>query len=144
MAFIVTVAAFLRSYRFQFIAVVLSLAVLYSAIVPSMVQWWYQDDNYSHGFIVPLIAGYFLYCRREELLNATVEPWWPGLLVLLAGLFQLLAGWLVGVGILYHAFLAYHGNCRDSTVPVGSSSVSDFAAAGGLSPVHGSYPLHRV
>ncbi|MSM38708.1 MAG: exosortase [Geobacter sp.] len=89
-----TVAEFLRSYRLQFIGVLLSLAVLYSPIVPSMVQWWYQDDNYSHGFIVPLIAGYFLYCRREELLNAKVEPWWPGLLVLLAGLFQLLAGWL--------------------------------------------------
>ena len=89
-----TVAEAIRSYRLQFIGILLSLAVLYSAIVPSMVQWWYQDDNYSHGFIVPLIAGYFLYCRREELLNATVEPWWPGLFVLLAGLFQLLAGWL--------------------------------------------------
>lgn len=88
------VADVLRSYRLQFIGVLLSLAVLYSPIVPSMVQWWYQDDNYSHGFIVPLIAGYFLYCRREELLNATVEPWWPGILVLLAGLFQLLTGWL--------------------------------------------------
>lgn len=89
-----TVAEAIRSYRLQFIGILLSLAVLYSAIIPSMVQWWYQDDNYSHGFIVPLIAGYFLYCRREELLNATVEPWWPGLFVLLAGLFQLLAGWL--------------------------------------------------
>lgn len=89
-----TVGETLRTYRFQIIGILSSLAVLYSAIVPSMVQWWYQDDNYSHGFIVPLIAGYFLYCRREELLNTTVEPWWPGLLVLLAGLFQLLAGWL--------------------------------------------------
>lgn len=88
------VADVLRSYRLQFIGVLLSLAVLYSPIVPSMVQWWYQDDNYSHGFIVPLIAGYFLYCRREELLSATVEPWLPGLFVLLAGLFQLLVGWL--------------------------------------------------
>src|SRR6185369_8042661 len=74
--------------------VVLLLTGLYWKIIPPMVQQWYQDENYSHGFIVPLIAGYFLYTRWDELKNAPVNPSKAGLAVILFGLLQLLAGWL--------------------------------------------------
>jgi exosortase len=70
------------------------LTVLYANIVPDMVMQWYQDDNYSHGFIVPIIAGYFIYTRREELMAAEVNPWTPGLILIVAGIIQLLVAWL--------------------------------------------------
>ena len=93
-----TFSVALKTYRIQLIAMTAFLAVLYAPIVPDMVKDWYNDDNYSHGFMVPLIAGYFLYMKRRELLDAEVAPTWVGFLVILAGLAQLLLAW---VGVEY-------------------------------------------
>ena len=83
-----------KNYRIQ-LALLLPLFVLmYYNIMPSMVQQWYNDPNYSHGFIVPLIAGYFLYERREELLKAEAVPSNAGLLIIVFGLLQLCVGYL--------------------------------------------------
>lgn len=89
-----TFAETLEKYKFPLLLVMLLVAVTYAEIVPGMVMDWYKDDNYSHGFIVPLISGWFLYNRREELKKALVEPWGPGLLVIIFGLIQLTAAWL--------------------------------------------------
>jgi exosortase len=89
-----TLAEGLRNYRIQ-LALLLPLFVLmYYNIVPMMVSQWYDDPNYSHGFIVPVIAGYFLYERREELFKAEVSPANAGLLIIIFGLLQLCVGYL--------------------------------------------------
>ncbi|GFO57760.1 exosortase [Geomonas silvestris] len=72
----------------------LLVAVLYRGVVPDMVRQWYEDPNYSHGFVVPLLASFFLYERRAELAEAQVASWWPGFLVVILGVGQLLLGWL--------------------------------------------------
>lgn len=84
----------IKQYKMQFLLTLCLLAAVYWSIVPDMVQQWYEDANYSHGFIVPLIAGYFVYQRREQLAQVQVEPWWPGFLLFLLGLAQLVVGWL--------------------------------------------------
>ena len=75
--------------RICLLLTLLLLAGLYSSIVPGMVMQWYEDDNYSHGFLVPFIAGYFLYLRRDELKNARVAPSNLGILVIVLALIQL-------------------------------------------------------
>lgn len=69
-------------------ALVLAGAALYASVVPSMVRDWAQDENYSHGFLIPVIAGYVLWTRRAELASAARQGrWsWAGLAVCLAGL----------------------------------------------------------
>ncbi|WP_026840909.1 exosortase A [Citrifermentans bremense] len=89
-----TVAECLKHHRVQFLLALLILAAVYWSVVPEMVQQWYEDENYSHGFVVPLIAGYFAYERRKDLASVLAEPWWPGLLLVAAGLMQLVVGWL--------------------------------------------------
>lgn len=84
----------LKSYRVPLLLLLPFFVLMYYTIVPYMVQQWYNDPNYSHGFIVPLIAGYFLYERREELLASTSEPSSIGLLVVLFGALQLCIGYL--------------------------------------------------
>jgi exosortase len=84
----------IRRQKFYLLFVLFLLVVVYAEIVPEMVIDWYKDDNYSHGFIVPLIAGYFIYIKRKELATAEVEPCKGGLLVILLGLAQLLVSWL--------------------------------------------------
>jgi exosortase len=90
----VTLSESLRQYRMQFLLALLFTAGLYRGVLPDMARQWYDDPNYSHGFIVPLIAAYFVYERRAEILKVAVEPWWPGLALLLLGLLQLVIGWL--------------------------------------------------
>lgn len=89
-----TVAESLKHHRIQFLLALMILTGVYWSVLPDMVQQWYEDANYSHGFVVPLIAGYFAYERRKELAEVLAEPWWPGLLLVAAGLLQLVVGWL--------------------------------------------------
>ena len=89
-----TVSESIKCYRMQFLLSLLILAGVYRGVVPDMAHQWYEDANYSHGFVVPLIAGYFVYERRHELADVLVAPWWPGLALFLLGLLQLAIGWL--------------------------------------------------
>lgn len=84
----------LKQYRLQLGVGLLLLVGMYYAIVPDMVRVWYNDENYSHGFLVPIIAGYFLWQRWPELKERPVKPDWLGLAVIAWGVFQLLAAWL--------------------------------------------------
>jgi exosortase len=84
----------LSNYRIKLSISLILLIGVYALIIPPMVKQWYMDDNYSHGFIVPLIAGYFIYERREDLKKITIAPWGPGLAVIIFGLVQLILGYL--------------------------------------------------
>jgi len=89
-----TFAESLKAYRWYLIGLLFLLFALYAKIVPDMVMDWYNDENYSHGFLVPLISGYFLYTRWQELKDSPAIPLKAGLLVVVLGLLQLLIGWL--------------------------------------------------
>ncbi|NTU41849.1 MAG: exosortase/archaeosortase family protein [Nitrospirales bacterium] len=81
----------LKNNRIYLAVLVVLLSLLYFSVVKEMALQWYEDENYSHGFIVPLIAGYFLYMRREDLKSTFIRPSNAGLAVILAGLFMLIA-----------------------------------------------------
>lgn len=71
---------------------VLLLALLYWKILRALgVQWW-EDPNYSHGFIVPLFSGYLVWRQRKALARIVPAGTMVGGLVLLAGLACLLVG----------------------------------------------------
>jgi exosortase len=89
-----TLAESILKYKVQFALIILMLTVLYSSIVPSMVIQWYNDANYSHGFLVPVIAGYFLYTRLEDLKITRIAPSNWGLVIIVFSLCQLVIGWL--------------------------------------------------
>ena len=80
----------LHGCRYELALSIILLSVLYGSIVPDMVMDWYRDDNYSHGFLVPLIAGYFLRERWAELKTIKVVPSNIGLAVVVCGLLQLI------------------------------------------------------
>ena len=84
----------LKQYRLQLILVLPLLVGMYYTTVPDMVRVWYNDENYSHGFLVPIISGYFFWQRWPDLKELTVKPDWLGLVVIIWGVFQLLAAWM--------------------------------------------------
>lgn len=80
----------LRSGNLAVALVLLAALVgLYYPVLTSLVHDWSTNDNYSHGFFIPLISGYMVYALREELGRIAVRPANWGFIVLLAGLGQL-------------------------------------------------------
>ena len=84
----------LYAYRYYFLLLLPAIAGLYYAVVPDMIKQWAHDENYSHGFLVPLISAFFLYQRWDDLKDAPVTPANIGLLVIVLGLIQLILAWL--------------------------------------------------
>ncbi|HVP40127.1 MAG TPA: exosortase/archaeosortase family protein [Candidatus Saccharimonadales bacterium] len=69
-----------------------TLGVIYAPILRDLWSDWAHDDNYSHGFLVPLVTGYLLWTRRAALraapLRTDVRALWllaPSLALLLLG-----------------------------------------------------------
>jgi exosortase len=65
---------------------VLLLGALYGPVLALMVQQWWDDPNYSHGFAVPIFSGFLIWQRRAAL---AATPWRgrsAGLVVIVAGL----------------------------------------------------------
>jgi exosortase len=68
------------------------LAVLYAGVLRHLAQQWWSDDNYSHGFLVPLFSAYLLWQRRRALAVAPIRGHWSGWPLLLIGLAAFVLG----------------------------------------------------
>jgi len=76
-----------------FLAILVPLLIaVYAGILPSLVVDWGEDPNYSHGFLVPLISGWFVWQRRLELKAAAIRPANAGLAVIFGSLALLVVG----------------------------------------------------
>ncbi|NPB08835.1 MAG: exosortase [Thermodesulfobacteria bacterium] len=73
-----------------------SLLYLYHSVLYKLVLDWWHDPNYSHGLLLPWISLYFVWLKREELARERIGSSWWGLLLVLAGLFLFLLGWIAG------------------------------------------------
>ena len=89
-----TVIESIKLYKVQLCGILLLISGVYATIVPYMVQQWTNDDNYSHGFLVPIIAGYFLWQRWPDIKEKIVKPDGMGLLLVGLALLQLVVAWL--------------------------------------------------
>jgi len=58
----------------QAAALALLIAYLYHSILWQLVENWWEDPNFSHGFFVPAFAGYVLWERRRKLGALSVSP----------------------------------------------------------------------
>lgn len=84
-----------RPYLVNVIYLLLVLAALvglYWPILVHLVLEWSKNDNYTHGFLIPLVSGFMIFTIRSELKNITLRPVNSGLLLLLVGLVQLCIG----------------------------------------------------
>lgn len=65
---------------------------LYYGILWRLVENWWQDPNFSHGFFVPAFAGYVIWERRRKLSSLPVIASWWGLTIIAASLAVLIVG----------------------------------------------------
>lgn len=74
-----------RRLGLSIVPFVLLLAV-YLPTLQELVLDWYYDDNYSHGFFVPLVAAFLLWRKRDQLTADEVRSDWRGLVIAIIGL----------------------------------------------------------
>lgn len=77
----------------QGFAIGFAIIFAYATVLVKLSQDWWNDENYSHGLLIPLIIGYIFWTQREKLARvpANSSVLWGGAAILL-GLFALWAG----------------------------------------------------
>jgi exosortase len=60
------------------------IAILYREVAQELVRVWSTDTNYSHGFLIPPIAAFLAWERRDRFLSEPPRPA-PAGLVIVAG-----------------------------------------------------------
>src|SRR6202790_5227221 len=74
----------IRVWIFGFIAALLA-AVGFRDALFELVRRWTTQEEYSHGFLIPLATAWLLGTRRDALLTSIGRPAWTGaVLILLA------------------------------------------------------------
>lgn len=63
---------------------------LYHDVIRRLVDDWRVDENYSHGFLIPLISGYAIWTQRQRLAALPLQPR------------LLLGGAFVAVAVAFH------------------------------------------
>jgi exosortase len=67
-------------------------AAVYWQVFAKLVHDWYNDDNYSHGFLIIPVALYLAWERRQKLQQMTPAPSGFGMVVVVGSILVLLAG----------------------------------------------------
>jgi exosortase len=99
----------------------IALLSLYTAVLPHLIADWWNDPDYSHGFLIPLISAYFAWERREQFLQTVARPSFWGCVGIVGGTLCLFLGTLGAelfltrislVVILVGLVLYHHGWAR--------------------------------
>ncbi len=82
----------LRRWIWPAALLALPVGFLYSGVISLLVRDWWYDPDFSHGFFVPLFAGFVIWQRRHRLAQLPVQPSWLGLVVIAGSLCILIVG----------------------------------------------------
>jgi exosortase len=62
------------------VAVIASLMIwTYWPVLPSLVMQWWNEEEYSHGFLIPFISLFLVWQKREQLRAIPMRPAYTGL-----------------------------------------------------------------
>lgn len=85
----------LRLSKYQivlFAFLLLEIVGIYAGIFHNLYFDWVNDPNYSHGLLVPIISGYFIWQQREKLEKLDIKPANSGVFLIVFALLVLLIG----------------------------------------------------
>jgi len=54
--------------------------------IEAIIRQWYASEEYSHGYLIPLISGFLVWQKRDQLARLQFSGSWIGWLVCLAGI----------------------------------------------------------
>jgi exosortase D (VPLPA-CTERM-specific) len=96
-----------RVFEVALVAVILSIVAIAAfggAVIEAAKRWSFQEE-YSHGFLIPLVTIWLLWTRREALAASIGRPSWIGLAAILVAMLLHVIGGLSALFILSQASL---------------------------------------
>ena len=88
-----------RAWIFVFLAALLA-AIGFSGALFELVKRWATQEEYSHGFLIPLVTAWLLWTRRDALLASVGRPAWSGAVLMLLAMAMHVVGLLSAIFIL--------------------------------------------
>jgi hypothetical protein len=58
----------------QGLAISFAIAFAYAIVLVKLFRDWWNDENYSHGLLIPFIIGYIIWAQRDRLARTTAHP----------------------------------------------------------------------
>ena len=109
---------------FLFAVLALAISGIYAGIFQKLYLDWMDDPNYSHGLLVPLISGYFIWQQRQKLEELEVKPANNGIL---PDSFRTAGSdcWCRSAGIFLQTFFICLSSCRDCSLPIWLAMAED-------------------
>ncbi|MBE8232299.1 MAG: VPLPA-CTERM-specific exosortase XrtD [Endozoicomonadaceae bacterium] len=89
-------------YWFLFIISGLLLLVAFWGGIHELTSRWDKQEEYSHGYIIPLITLYFIWLKKDTLKQTEFSPSWFGLVIVSLSLIVFLIGEVSALFILIH------------------------------------------
>ena len=89
----------IRAWIWGFIAALLA-AVAFRGALFELVRRWSTQEEYSHGFLIPLVTAWLLWTRRDALLASVGQPSWTGAVLILLAMVMHVVGALSAIFIL--------------------------------------------
>jgi exosortase D (VPLPA-CTERM-specific) len=87
------------AWVFGSIAALLVLVAFGGSLI-ELVHRWTTQEEYSHGFLVPLVTAWLLWMRRDALLTSLARPAWTGPILILVAMLMHVTGQLSAIYIL--------------------------------------------
>jgi exosortase len=81
-----------RSALWRACILIACVLLVYAPVLSHLARQWWDEPDYSHGFLVPIFSAYVLWLRRDLLRKVVPRPSWTGMAVLCASLCVLFAG----------------------------------------------------
>src|SRR6202522_1101797 len=82
----------IKPFGWQGLLLVGVLALLYAPVLKLLVWQWYNDPDYSHGFLVPVLSAYLIWAKRDKLRLVPRNPSVWGMVIVLFSLGVLFIG----------------------------------------------------
>ena len=91
------------------LAIIAGLAgFLYYDALSTMVEWWSNREEYSHGFLIPVITAYLVWQRSDRLREMEFTGAWQGVVLALIGLLMYLIGELATIyTVIQYGFVVF-------------------------------------
>lgn len=84
----------------SFVIAVFLCTIAFGDGLVELVRRWSTQDEYNHGFLIPVISMWLLWQRRTALLGSLGPPHWTGALIVLVSIAMLIVGELTAIFLL--------------------------------------------
>jgi exosortase len=77
---------------FQIFILTAVFLFVYQKAILKLISDWATDPNFSHGFLIPFVALYMIWYKKNELAETSLKPSLIGILVIIGGMLIHMAG----------------------------------------------------